>query len=109
MVRVPTLVLWGMADVALLPVLLDGLSDFVPELSVHRLDGLSHWLVHENPQLIAKHLRTFLAPTRFRSESEAGLSCKPLRSPFAQPFLLMSRALIRPLSGMYRMRSARTR
>ena len=84
MVRVPTLVLWGTADVALLPMLLDGLSDFVPELLVHRLDGLSHWLVHENPQLIARYLRVFLAPdvvqVRIGGWTELQALAQPIRT-----------------------------
>lgn len=63
-VKVPTLVLWGMADVALLPSLLDGLPELVPDLSVHQLPGLSHWLVHEDPDRIARHLSAFFCANR---------------------------------------------
>jgi len=52
-VGVPTTVLWGEADTALLPGLLDGLERWVPDLRVERLPGASHWLVHERPQLVA--------------------------------------------------------
>jgi pimeloyl-ACP methyl ester carboxylesterase len=53
-VRVPTTVLWGDADTALPPALLEGLDAFVPELSLQRLPGATHWLVHEQPVLVAK-------------------------------------------------------
>jgi pimeloyl-ACP methyl ester carboxylesterase len=58
-VRVPTLVLWGMQDPALLPALLDGLDDVVPDLTIERLDRATHWLVHEEPQFIANRVLAF--------------------------------------------------
>jgi epoxide hydrolase 4 len=60
-VGVPTLVLWGMKDVALLPSLLDGLEEYIPQLTVERVDTASHWIVHEQPQLVADRLARFLA------------------------------------------------
>jgi epoxide hydrolase 4 len=42
-VRVPTTVLWGDADTALPPSLLDGLGAFVNELDVQRVAGATHW------------------------------------------------------------------
>jgi epoxide hydrolase 4 len=60
-VSLPTLVLWGMKDVALLPSLLDGLDEFVPRLTVERVEDASHWIVHEQPQLVADRLARFLA------------------------------------------------
>jgi epoxide hydrolase 4 len=60
-VSVPTLVLWGMKDVALLPSLLDGLEEFVPQLTVERVADASHWIVHEQPRLVADRLAGFLA------------------------------------------------
>lgn len=53
-VRVPTMVLWGEADVALPTALLDGLEAFVPQLDVRRVPGASHWLIHEQPALVAR-------------------------------------------------------
>ncbi len=59
-VDVPTLVLWGMDDPALLPGLLDGLPGWVPQLQLHRVEGASHWIVHEHPERVAKELQRFL-------------------------------------------------
>ncbi len=59
-VRVPTLVLWGMADQALLPALLHGLDELIPQLTVERLPNATHWLIHEEPQLVALRIREFL-------------------------------------------------
>lgn len=48
-VTVPTTVLWGEDDTALLPGLLDGLQRWVPTLQLLRQPGASHWIVHERP------------------------------------------------------------
>jgi epoxide hydrolase 4 len=60
-VHVPTLVIWGMGDTALPPSLLDGLEDFVPQLTVHRVQDATHWIVHEQPELVTRQLQQFLA------------------------------------------------
>jgi pimeloyl-ACP methyl ester carboxylesterase len=60
-VSLPTLVLWGMKDEALLPSLLDGLDDYIPRLAVERVADASHWIVHEQPALVADRLARFLA------------------------------------------------
>jgi epoxide hydrolase 4 len=60
-VRVPTTVLWGEGDHALLPGLLDGLEAFVPDLRVRRVPGATHWLVHEQPGLVVDAVRGALA------------------------------------------------
>ncbi|MEO8250445.1 MAG: alpha/beta hydrolase [Burkholderiales bacterium] len=59
-VDVPTLVLWAMDDVALPPSLVDGLEDYVSDLRLHRIEGATHWIVHEKPQLVIEHLTRFL-------------------------------------------------
>ena len=60
-VRVPTRVVWGEADAALPPSLLAGLSAWVPELSVRRVPGASHWILHEQPELVVAEIRAALA------------------------------------------------
>jgi epoxide hydrolase 4 len=59
-VRVPTLVIWGEADTALRPALLEGLEDCVPDLRIERIPEGSHWVVHEFPQRVAVLIRGFL-------------------------------------------------
>ena len=61
-VRVPTTVLWGEQDQALLPGLLDGLQRWVPVLDVERVPQASHWIVHEQPALVADRIRRLLPP-----------------------------------------------
>ncbi|MGH8749098.1 MAG: alpha/beta fold hydrolase [Burkholderiales bacterium] len=60
MVRVPTLVIWGEADKALLPGCLDGLEACVPDLRVVRVPGASHWIVHERPQWVCGEIERFV-------------------------------------------------
>ena len=60
-VNVPTLVIWGMRDSALLPCLLDGLEDFIPDLTIRRIDDASHWVVHEKPTEVIAAMREFIA------------------------------------------------
>jgi pimeloyl-ACP methyl ester carboxylesterase len=61
MVRVPTLVLWGERDTALLTGLLDGLDECVPELKLVRVADASHWIVHEKPELVCREIEAFVA------------------------------------------------
>ncbi len=61
MVRVPTLVIWGERDTALLPGLLDGLGLCVPHLKVVRAPGATHWIVHERPDLVCSEIEKFVA------------------------------------------------
>ena len=58
--RVPTTVLWGERDKALLPQLLDGLERWVPQLQVKRVPEASHWIVHEQPDRVADLITSLL-------------------------------------------------
>ncbi|MBI4636223.1 MAG: alpha/beta hydrolase [Candidatus Rokubacteria bacterium] len=60
-VQVPTLVIWGEKDRALLPGNLDGLERYVPDLVVRRIPDGSHWVIHEQPELVNRYIREFLA------------------------------------------------
>lgn len=62
-VRVPTHVLWGEQDRALLPGLLEGLERWVPALSVERVPEASHWIVHEQPARVVATIRRLLGST----------------------------------------------
>ena len=62
-VNLPTLVIWGEADTALPPALLDGLEPFVPLMRLVRVPSASHWIVHEQPALVAAEIEQFLAAT----------------------------------------------
>ncbi|HWI79285.1 MAG TPA: alpha/beta hydrolase, partial [Ramlibacter sp.] len=60
-ISVPTLVLWAMEDAALLPGLVEGLDGFIPQLTLEKVAGASHWIVHEQPALVAQRLGRFIA------------------------------------------------
>ena len=60
MVRVPTLVIWGERDRALLTGCLDGLEQCVPQLKVVRVPEASHWIVHEQPERVASEIEAFV-------------------------------------------------
>ena len=59
-VKVPTLVVWGMKDVALLPLQLDGLEEMVDDLQVERIDDAGHFAPWEAPDDVTAALRPFL-------------------------------------------------
>jgi pimeloyl-ACP methyl ester carboxylesterase len=64
-VRVPTLVLWGERDTALLTGCIEGLDAFVPDLRLVRVPEASHWIVHEQPGRVCAEIEKFLgAPSR---------------------------------------------
>lgn len=60
-VRVPTLVIWGMRDKALLPLQLDGLEALVEDLAIVRLPQAGHFAPWEAPDEVARALEPFLA------------------------------------------------
>lgn len=60
-VTVPTLVLWALDDAALLPGLLEGLEEYVPDIDIRRIPAATHWIVHEQPQRVADEILAFLA------------------------------------------------
>lgn len=59
-VQVPTLVIWGEKDEALLVGNLNGLEEFVAPLTLRRIPDATHWLVHEQPGRINAYIRSFL-------------------------------------------------
>lgn len=62
MVRVPTLVIHGERDRALLTGLLDGLQQCVPQLRIERIAEASHWVMEEFPARVNRLIRDFIAP-----------------------------------------------
>jgi pimeloyl-ACP methyl ester carboxylesterase len=60
-VRVPTLVVWGMRDPALLPLQLDGMDRLVEDLTIVRLPEVGHFAPWEAPEPVAQVLGHFLA------------------------------------------------
>jgi pimeloyl-ACP methyl ester carboxylesterase len=59
-VKVPTLVIWGEKDTALLTQNLDGLDQFVPQLTIKRIPDGTHWVIHEKPAEVNADIRDFI-------------------------------------------------
>ena len=61
--KMPTLVVWGLKDPALLPVQLDGLADLVENLRIVTSPTASHFIPWEEPGTVTSAIRDFLAET----------------------------------------------
>ena len=61
MVNVPTLVIWGEKDTALLTGNLEGLDQFVPKLTIKRIPDGTHWVIHEKPAEVNGDIREFIS------------------------------------------------
>lgn len=59
-VKVPTLVIWGEKDTALLTGNLEGLDKFVPSLTIKRIPEGTHWVIHEKPAEVNGYIREFI-------------------------------------------------
>ena len=70
-VEVPTLIIWGMRDKALLPVQLDDLDRLVNDLTVVRLPAAGHFAPWEAGEEVAQALRPFLGARAEASATQA--------------------------------------
>ncbi|HEU0097161.1 MAG TPA: alpha/beta hydrolase [Allosphingosinicella sp.] len=61
--KMPTLVVWGLKDTALLPVQLEGLSDLVEDLRLVTSPTGSHFITWEEPGTVTSAIRDFMAET----------------------------------------------
>lgn len=59
-VRVPHLVLWGEADEALTPACLNGLERYARDLTITKIGGAGHWILHEKPAEVSTAIRSFI-------------------------------------------------
>ncbi len=59
-VKVPTLVIWGEEDRALLTGNLNGLEEYIEDLTVKRIPDGTHWVIHEQPELVNSFIRNFI-------------------------------------------------
>ncbi|WP_235576439.1 alpha/beta fold hydrolase [Rossellomorea marisflavi] len=60
MFNAPTLILWGDADSAFENSNLDGIDDYVSDLTIHRFEGVGHAPQHEKPEEVNAYMRAFL-------------------------------------------------
>jgi pimeloyl-ACP methyl ester carboxylesterase len=56
---VPTLVIWGLSDPTMLPGLLDGLEEYVPDLTILRIDNAEHYPMRSHPGQVNYTIRNF--------------------------------------------------
>lgn len=70
-VKVPTLVIWGMQDKALLPLQLDGLDALVDDLTIVRMPTAGHFAPWEAGEQVAAALGPFLAAGAEASAAQA--------------------------------------
>ncbi len=59
-INVPTLVIFGMKDMFVLPKVLEGLEDFIKDLKIVRIENASHWVMHDDPELVNSSIQSFL-------------------------------------------------
>ena len=59
-IDIPTLVVWAMDDIALPPELIEGLDDYIPNLTLKTVPNATHWIIHEQPEQVATYLGEFL-------------------------------------------------
>ena len=61
-VRCPHLLIWGMADTALLPEATEGLEAFAADLTRVEVPGADHWVCHQAPDVVADTILAWAAP-----------------------------------------------
>ncbi len=59
-INVQTLVIFGMKDIFVLPKVLEGLEDFIKDLKIVRIENASHWVMHDDPELVNSSIQSFL-------------------------------------------------
>ncbi len=59
-IRMPHLVMWGLDDTALLPEAREDLEKFCDDLTVQEIENASHWILHEQPDLVTDRIKHFL-------------------------------------------------
>ena len=70
-IHVPVQVIWGMEDIALLPMQLDGLDRLIDEVEIVRLPGVGHFAPWEAPVEVAAALAPFLGAPFLVGDREA--------------------------------------
>lgn len=66
---VPVLAMYGDADPYIRPICYQGLDAYASDLTIHRIDGGTHWLCEERPDVVNAKLRAFITKTSPRFSS----------------------------------------
>ncbi|TFG13382.1 MAG: alpha/beta hydrolase [Promethearchaeota archaeon] len=59
-IKVPTLVIHGMNDIALTPKILNGLEDYIKELKIVKIENASHWVMIDAPKEVNSSIKDFI-------------------------------------------------
>lgn len=59
-IKVPTLVIHGMKDNFVRPTVLDGLSEYVEDLTIVKAEMSSHWVMHDEPETVISSIKEFM-------------------------------------------------
>ncbi len=62
-ITVPTLVIWGEKDTALLTGCIEGLEKYINDLKIKRIPDASHWVVEEKSALVNQYMREYINAT----------------------------------------------
>jgi pimeloyl-ACP methyl ester carboxylesterase len=60
---VPTLVIFGMKDTYIKPLVLENLSEYVSDLTIVKSEEASHWVMHDDPETVISSIDQFLQGT----------------------------------------------
>jgi pimeloyl-ACP methyl ester carboxylesterase len=73
----PTLLIWGLEDVALSKETTDGTGDYVDDLTMRFLPGVSHWVQQEAPETVNAMMLAWLAGERVPEADEVAYERLP--------------------------------
>ncbi|MBD3213608.1 MAG: alpha/beta fold hydrolase [Candidatus Lokiarchaeota archaeon] len=59
-IKVPTLVIFGMKDNYVRPGVLEGLDEYVENLTIIRVENASHWVMHDDPEIAISAIKDFI-------------------------------------------------
>jgi pimeloyl-ACP methyl ester carboxylesterase len=59
-IEVPTLVIHGMKDNFVRPLVLEGLPELVKDLKIVKVEHSSHWVMHDAPELVCSNIKEFV-------------------------------------------------
>ena len=62
-INLPTLILWGEQDQAFVTNVLEGIENYVLDCEIVRFPHASHWLHHEQSDIVNKEIELFLERT----------------------------------------------
>ncbi|CAG2121655.1 unnamed protein product [Medioppia subpectinata] len=63
-ITVPTLVIWGKRDIALVPQLADTSRRYVNDMTLQYIENCSHWTQMDQPVIVNQYIRQYLTAKR---------------------------------------------